>query len=109
MAIVSSTFTLGHVQIDGRRWVYESHTDGKGVVHPYNYLAEIGTDYRAVMLARVPQLETQFAEAVIQEKRADDEGVAQIKLDAYLDGLSDDDAKRLIGYTDDELKVVRIG
>lgn len=106
--IVSSKFLLEHAQKDGRRFVQEYHTDDKGVVHKEGYyLAAAGADYDAVMRARVPQVEAQIAEAVRSEKYAADEDSAQTKLDTYVARLSDDDAKRLIRYTDDELATVR--
>ena len=107
MAIVSSTFVLEHAQKDGRRHVREYHTDEKGVVHEAGYLADVGTNHKAVMLARVPGIEAQLAEAERVEKFTADEDSARAKLDGYVARLSDDDAKRLIGYTDDELKIVR--
>lgn len=63
MAIVSSTHTVGHAQIDGRRYVTEAHTDGVGVEHRVEYLAAIGTDYVAVRNARAAQIAIQLAEA----------------------------------------------
>lgn len=48
MPIVSSTHVVGHEQVDGRRYVTESHTDSEGVVHRVEYLAAVGTDYVAV-------------------------------------------------------------
>lgn len=105
MSVVSSRFVLEHVQIDGRRYVQEYHTDDQGVVHKEGYyLAAVGTDYNAVMLARAPQIEWQLVEAEIAQERADDEDSAQAKLDVFLAG---DEAKRAIGLSDDELKVVR--
>ena len=58
-----STYTVGHPQIDGRRYVKETHTDDVGVVHEVEYLAAIGTDYQAVMDARAVVLAVQLQEA----------------------------------------------
>lgn len=63
MAIVSSTHTVGHAQIDGRRYVVESHTDHLGIVRAVEYLAAVGTNYVAVRAARAAQLDVQLAEA----------------------------------------------
>ena len=105
--LVSSKAITEHAQKDGRRFVREQHTDDTGEVHEAYYLAAVGTDHSAVMRARVPQIEAQIAEAVRSEKYAADEDSAQTKLDTYVARLSDDDAKRLIRYTDDELATVR--
>lgn len=63
MSIVSSTHTVGHAQIDGRRQVIETHVDHLGVAHVASYLASVGTDYAAVMSARATQIEADLAEA----------------------------------------------
>ena len=63
MSIISSTHTVGHEQVDGRRYVIERHTDSVGVVHVFEYLADPGTDYVAVRNARVGPLEESLAEA----------------------------------------------
>ncbi|KKK91044.1 hypothetical protein LCGC14_2716930, partial [marine sediment metagenome] len=68
------------------------------------YLAAVGTDHRAVMLARVPQIEAMLAEQVIEQKRADDEDAAQAKLVVFLAG---DEVQSAIGLSDAELKAVR--
>lgn len=63
MTISSSTFTVGHAQPDGRSYVVETHTDHLGAQHRVEYLASAGADYAAIAAARVPQLESQLAEA----------------------------------------------
>lgn len=63
MPIVSSTHTVDHEQIDGRRFVTEAHTDNLGVVYRFEYLAAAGTDYVAVRDARAVQLSAWLAEA----------------------------------------------
>lgn len=105
--IVASEFKIEHAQKDGRRHVHEYHTDDIGAVHTPSYLAAVGTDYKVVMLARVSEIEAQIVEAAIAQKYGDDEDSAEAKLDAYVAKLSDADAKRLIGYTDDQLVIVR--
>lgn len=64
MAVVSSTHTVGHEQVDGRSYVTERHTDSTGAVHVREYLAEPGADYAAIRDARA---------AVISEALADNE------------------------------------
>lgn len=74
MSIVSSTFELdGPVQLLGRQYVRESHTDNVGLAHLLEYLAEAGADYLAIMNARVP---------VIAEQIAQDEFVSAVSVDA---------------------------
>ena len=63
MPIVSSTHTVGHAQIDGRRYVTELHTDDVGAVLPAEYLAPLGADYVAIRNARAAQINEQLAEA----------------------------------------------
>lgn len=66
MPIVNSTHTVGHEQIDGRRYVVEQHTDDLGAVLTFEYLAAPGTDYVAVRGARVAQINDALAEAEAQ-------------------------------------------
>jgi predicted lipoprotein len=63
MAIVSSTYEVGHAQADGRRYVVELHTDSAGTVHRVEYgpMAD-GTDYAAIMTARAAQISQQLAD-----------------------------------------------
>lgn len=63
MSIVSSTHTVGPVQVDGRSTVIELHTDSLGVVYRVEYLASSGTDYVAVRDARAVQISNDLAEA----------------------------------------------
>lgn len=52
--IVSSSFTSEpRAQIDGRRYVTETHVDDVVGTVTFTYLAEVGQDYSAVMAARV--------------------------------------------------------
>lgn len=62
MSIVSSTFTTGAPQADGRTYVIEVHTDNVGLQYVVQYLAAVGADYTAVMTARAAQLSTQIAD-----------------------------------------------
>lgn len=60
--IVSSSYTVGHAQADGRRFVVELHTDSAGVVHRVEYgPMPDGTDYQAIMEARAAQIGEQLA------------------------------------------------
>jgi broad specificity phosphatase PhoE len=67
MAITSSTYTLdGHAQVDGRRYVRETHTDSDGQQHVVEYLAPAGwtdVEYAATMQARAAQLAESLAES----------------------------------------------
>lgn len=66
MPIVSSTHIAGHEQIDGRRYVTETHTDSGGGVHRVEYLAAVGLNYVAVRDARAVRIADQLAEAEAQ-------------------------------------------
>ena len=62
MPITSSTYTLGPVQADGRRYCEERHTDHTGFVHVIEYLASVGVDPAAVLAARATALPEIFKE-----------------------------------------------
>ena len=49
---MSSSYTIGHLQADGRRYVKEAHTDGFGDIVEIEYGPVAALDYNAVMLAR---------------------------------------------------------
>ena len=63
MPIVSSTHAVGHAQIDGRRYVEETHTDELGAkfVRTYGPVHEL--DYVAVRTSYAQQFNDQLAEA----------------------------------------------
>ena len=63
MTIISSTFAAGHAQIDGRRYVTNTHTDHLGVQHKREYLASVGADHAVIAAAQGPQVEAELAEA----------------------------------------------
>lgn len=63
MPIVSSTHSVAHAQIDGRRYVTEQHTDDLGNVLTVEYLAADDADYVAIRTARALQINDQLAEA----------------------------------------------
>jgi hypothetical protein len=49
---LTSTFILGAIQVDGRRYVTETHTDGFNQTYVFTYLASVGDDFDAVLAAR---------------------------------------------------------
>lgn len=61
MAILSSTFAVGHAQADGRRYVTERHTDDAGGVHEREYLAALGADHAAIAAAYAVELADELA------------------------------------------------
>lgn len=58
--IVSSTYTEGPEQQDGRRYVKERHTDSEGKTYEYEWLGL--QDAAPVLAARVDRLNAQLAE-----------------------------------------------
>jgi hypothetical protein len=66
MPITSSTHTLGTVQVDGRRWVTEDHTDNLERHHFVEYLAAVGADYVAIRTGRAAQINLQLADQELQ-------------------------------------------
>lgn len=48
-AILTSTFSVGVAQRDGRAYVQEVHTDQFDVAWPYEYLAAVNADYAALL------------------------------------------------------------
>lgn len=54
-------------QADGRAYVRERHTDPYGIAHEVEYLAESGTDYQAVMLARAPRIEAELQQGELDQ------------------------------------------
>ena len=68
MAVVSSSYELdNHTQVDGRRYVTETHTLNVGQPVVIMYLAAVGADYQAIMDARVDQINAQLAEQEADE------------------------------------------
>lgn len=55
-ATLTSSFTLGVFQQDGRRYVTEAHVDQFGVHWPYEYLAAIGADYAALLATHAARI-----------------------------------------------------
>ena len=66
MAIVSSSHTLGTVQVDGRRYVREDHVDEFARHHLVEYLAAIGADYVAIRTARAAAIGLRLISAEIE-------------------------------------------
>lgn len=55
--MVSSVVTVdGHTQVDGRRYVTETHTDSNGAVYVIEYLSAVGADTAAIAAARADQI-----------------------------------------------------
>lgn len=67
MAIVSSTKTVGHAQVDGRRYVREVHTDGDGGQYVREYLAAVNADHDALLAMHAAQLQVVLAENEIEQ------------------------------------------
>lgn len=63
MGIISSIIAADNIQKDGRRAIIELHTDHLGKKYQVFYRASISADINAIMLARVPSIETNLAEA----------------------------------------------
>lgn len=59
-SIITSTFTEGPTQSDGRRYVTERHVDDRGHVYEYQWLGE--QDAAPVLAARVALLNAQLAD-----------------------------------------------
>ena len=64
--ITSSTYTAGHPQKDGRRYVAELHIDSEGVEYRMEYLAAVDADHAAICAARAVLIADQLAEAEAQ-------------------------------------------
>ena len=60
MSIVSSTYTEGPIQVDGRRYVTERHTDDQGNNYEFEWLGEQNAG--PVLAARAAVLSQQIAE-----------------------------------------------
>ena len=70
MPIVSSTYTVDHAQIDGRKYVAELHTDSDGKVHRCEYLAPADwttTEYDAKLSERATAISARLAQQEIDE------------------------------------------
>lgn len=66
MSIVNSRYALEHAQRDGRIWVTETHTDSEGLEHVVRYLAQVDTDYAAILASRAASIEQALIEAEIE-------------------------------------------
>lgn len=60
--IVSSTYKIGHNQIDGRHYVSEVHIDQDGVEYPLEYLAEDNADFEAILAAHAASIAQSLAD-----------------------------------------------
>ena len=67
--IVSSTYTEGPQQADGRRYITERHTDDSGEVYSYEWLHDGTQDIQAVVAARAAAINArQDALRLVQEQ-----------------------------------------
>ena len=62
MAIISSQVIEDQAQKDGRRSIRERHIDHLGTYHFVQYLADVGMDINAIMLARIPFINTMLVD-----------------------------------------------
>lgn len=106
MPIISSEIVANDLQADGRRYIRERHTDDTGAVHGAYYLAGVGTDHNAVMLARVAGIEAQLAETAAYAVERILLDSAQAKEEEYLRNVSDAERVTLFGQTEEEIAVV---
>lgn len=68
MPVQSSSYVAdAHAQIDGRRYVTETHTLTAGEPVIVQYLAAVGADYAGIMAARVPSINASLAEAEAEQ------------------------------------------
>lgn len=84
MPVLSSQFSLGHPQKDGRRYVTERHTldTGEVIVREYGPVGEI--DYAAVAAGKAAQIEAEIASRLDAETLAVQESAAREKVAAVL-------------------------
>lgn len=71
MAIISSQIVFDLAQADGRRHVRERHTDGLGVTHDVDYMADAGTNATTEMNNRVANIDAQLKAAEIDRNLAE--------------------------------------
>lgn len=68
MAVTNSSLIPGHAQIDGRRWVRETHALAVGAPVIVDYIAAGGADYAAIMTARVAAINAQLQSQEAQDR-----------------------------------------
>lgn len=65
MQIIASKVVADKLaQVDGRRWVYETHILDTGEVKEYVYLAEIELDYNSVMAERAAAITLELNQVI---------------------------------------------
>lgn len=74
MSIVNSEIQEDAVQVDGRRYIREVHTDHVAVEHHFVWMAEMGQDTTPVMTVRAVWLPDYLAEQEIEANMAEVEG-----------------------------------
>lgn len=70
MSIVSSISTIGHAQVDGRKYVTETHTDHLGNVYQIEFgpVTVANVDLAALRAARAATLVTQLADQEFKDR-----------------------------------------
>jgi uncharacterized protein YyaL (SSP411 family) len=59
--VLSSSYTVGHAQRDGRRYVSERHETDDGQVIEQSYLAATDADYEAILQDHAAQIDASLA------------------------------------------------
>lgn len=68
MPIVLSVYAVdNHAQIDGRRYVTETHVDQYGETYTREYLAAVGADYQAIADAQATVISQQLIDMEIEQ------------------------------------------
>jgi len=71
MSIVSSVIVADNVQVDGRRWIDELHTDNLGLTYGQHYLADAGFDANAALAVHATKLTNDINDAEIERNVTD--------------------------------------
>lgn len=101
--------TVGHAQIDGRRYVSEHHTDDLGVpLHYVEYLADDKADYEAIAAERHDQIVKDRADQAKRDEDAKNAQSADDKIEAYAKTLPDETLEQ-IGLTEKEIEALKGG
>jgi hypothetical protein len=81
MAITSSVVTVGHAQIDGRRWVREVHSDAQGEAQTVDYLgsSDAATTAQGIANTRATVLNLSLADAECVYKLSVDASPAPLR------------------------------
>ena len=101
--IIESSYTVGHDQIDARKYVTETHVFDTADVVSLEYLASPKMEPESIMQQRVPILEEEKEKEQINLKYRQDLESGQDKVYEYLKEV---DLKIEAGLTEDELAAV---